>query len=229
MDQLDSEEGAKRLHVVGTKVYENSGYGNFAPTLIIVPEESDEVMIALMPEMEAGRAYAYVQQAIISMGVIPRIVAFSADVFMHDLSGLTEEEKENAIGPNRMSLADLFAINDPTVHEALVTQVMSAEGQYIVNQRYKYTPVDGFEWGQIITSNESTGWDFNRLINGEPKLDTQTGHPLCPLCGGFIPDNEQPGAYRGAISRKDNKTEICSACGVREAFQGLVRPEGGWR
>jgi len=45
---------------------------------------------------------------------------------------------------------------------------------------------------------------------------------ICPSCNGFIPNNETPGAYPGAISRKDNKTEICSACGVEEAVQSLI-------
>jgi hypothetical protein len=42
--------------------------------------------------------------------------------------------------------------------------------------------------------------------------------PICPSCKGFIPSNENPGAYMGAISRKDNKTEICSKCGESEAL-----------
>lgn len=42
--------------------------------------------------------------------------------------------------------------------------------------------------------------------------------PICPKCSGFIPNNENPGAYSGAISRRDNKTEICSACGTEEAL-----------
>jgi len=42
--------------------------------------------------------------------------------------------------------------------------------------------------------------------------------PVCPKCDGFIPNNETPGAYMGALSREDNKTEICSACGVAEAL-----------
>jgi hypothetical protein len=46
--------------------------------------------------------------------------------------------------------------------------------------------------------------------------------PICPSCDGFIPNNETPGAYMGAISRKDNKTEICSACGTREALLPFV-------
>jgi hypothetical protein len=42
-------------------------------------------------------------------------------------------------------------------------------------------------------------------------------HP-CPTCDGQIPNNETPGAYSGALSRRDNKTEICSECGTREAL-----------
>ena len=43
--------------------------------------------------------------------------------------------------------------------------------------------------------------------------------PVCPRCGGFIPNDLTPGLYPGALSRVDNKTEICSACGVAEAFE----------
>lgn len=48
-------------------------------------------------------------------------------------------------------------------------------------------------------------------------------YPLCPSCGGYIPNNETPGAYSGALSRKDNKTEICSACGTAEALADFTR------
>ena len=41
---------------------------------------------------------------------------------------------------------------------------------------------------------------------------------ICPSCGGFIPNNEMPGAYPGALSRRDNETEICSQCGEIEAI-----------
>lgn len=40
----------------------------------------------------------------------------------------------------------------------------------------------------------------------------------CPRCGGWIPNDAQRGKYPGAISRRDNKTEICSDCGVQEAL-----------
>lgn len=44
-------------------------------------------------------------------------------------------------------------------------------------------------------------------------------HVICPRCTlSLIPNNDSPGAYPGAISRADNKTEICSACGADEAL-----------
>ena len=47
-------------------------------------------------------------------------------------------------------------------------------------------------------------------------------YPICPKCHGFIPNNERPGEYPGALSREDNKTEICSECGNKG---GVGRPE----
>jgi hypothetical protein len=46
------------------------------------------------------------------------------------------------------------------------------------------------------------------------------GVPVCPRCDGYIPNNETPGAYAGALSRVDNKTEVCSQCGTTEALNG---------
>ena len=43
---------------------------------------------------------------------------------------------------------------------------------------------------------------------------------ICPrCCDNWIPNNEHPGQYPGALSRADNKTEICSGCGSDEASQ----------
>ena len=49
---------------------------------------------------------------------------------------------------------------------------------------------------------------------------------ICPRCKeNWIPCNNRPGEYPGAISRADNKTEICSACGEDEAIKDHV--DGG--
>lgn len=44
----------------------------------------------------------------------------------------------------------------------------------------------------------------------------------CPICDGPIPNKEYEGQYKGALSRRDNKTEICSDCGVMEALQDFA-------
>jgi hypothetical protein len=38
------------------------------------------------------------------------------------------------------------------------------------------------------------------------------------LCEGWIPNNDEPGAYPGALSRFFENTEICSDCGQAEAI-----------
>lgn len=53
-------------------------------------------------------------------------------------------------------------------------------------------------------------------------MDTNT-YPVCPSCGGYIPNNVYPGAYPGALSRRDNATEICSECGTLEALEDYAR------
>lgn len=45
----------------------------------------------------------------------------------------------------------------------------------------------------------------------------------CPICNGPIPNALHEGQYMGALSRRDNKTEICSNCGVMEAIQDYNR------
>jgi hypothetical protein len=61
-----------------------------------------------------------------------------------------------------------------------------------------------------------------KVLIEEGQTPEKAAAPICPSCDGFIPNNETPGAYMGALSRKDNKTEICSACGVAEALEDFM-------
>ena len=57
------------------------------------------------------------------------------------------------------------------------------------------------------------------------------GKYTCLRCGGAIPSFERIGQYPGALSRTDNQTEICSACGSNEAFEcmrGFLSPQDRW-
>lgn len=60
---------------------------------------------------------------------------------------------------------------------------------------------------------------------------TQITNP-CPRCLGGVPNNQTPGAYAGAKSRADGRTEICSGCGQdearRQAVSGRVIPVAAW-
>jgi hypothetical protein len=43
---------------------------------------------------------------------------------------------------------------------------------------------------------------------------------VCPRCGHFIPNDQTPGAYPGALSRYSERgiIEVCSQCGGEEAM-----------
>lgn len=49
----------------------------------------------------------------------------------------------------------------------------------------------------------------------------------CPRCEGGIPNSSERGAYSGAISRLDNRTEICTSCGIEEAMIDFATPRWG--
>jgi len=81
----------------------------------------------------------------------------------------------------------------------------------------------------VIRDNECSKGEDLRISNidgsivGEKKANPKFRE--CPRCTHFIPNDDTPGAYPGAISRLDNETEICSDCGVEEAllqYQGLL-------
>lgn len=62
----------------------------------------------------------------------------------------------------------------------------------------------------------------------EPWVDHVLG---CPRCGGPIPNRRHHGEYSGAVSRTDNRTELCSECGEAEgleAFAGCLVPREAW-
>jgi succinyl-CoA synthetase alpha subunit len=44
----------------------------------------------------------------------------------------------------------------------------------------------------------------------------------CPTCEGYIPNNENIGAYMGAISRHGHG-EVCSRCGTLEALEDFLK------
>ncbi len=69
------------------------------------------------------------------------------------------------------------------------------------------------------TIDEATrynSYDEALFVIRECELHNFDVYPICPICGR---------AYSGhpAISRKDNKTEICSRCGTNEALTIFIQ------
>jgi hypothetical protein len=218
--KIDSEEGARKIHEFGVTVYQEQGYNNFAPIIMALEPDTDKIYVGLI-EVTRSHAYAQVQRMVMDLPFVPEAIAFTADVFSYKLDNATEEEKNHYLNQKTRPLKELFDEGDPHVREMLSTQVMSAHGSWMISQTYKWSVYDGFEWDEPLVGITSN-WDFDRLVNGKPKLN-HDGHPICPKCNGLIPNDAEPGAYIGALSRRDNRTEICSNCGVVEAMEDFAK------
>ena len=62
--------------------------------------------------------------------------------------------------------------------------------------------------------------DIQNVVS-DYRAESERG-PVCPICYNYIPNNQRPGAYPGALARYDNETEICSECGSAEAMAGMM-------
>jgi len=82
--------------------------------------------------------------------------------------------------------------------------------------------------GVAATLTEAEDVACARWAQRPMKPVTDDGH-TCPRCKGGIPSNEHRGEYPGALSRFDNKTYVCSSCGMNEAMwqfsTGLPLPD----
>ena len=214
---------AEALHKIARGGMEHMGYNNCPAILAVVPEGSEHAPMIKPVSIDTGKAYATVQAHVLHLGYPVKIVVLSRDTYTLKVETTDPEDPEfiEATSNHRVPLAKRFAEGDPAVTEALSTTAMVSGLTLAINQPYKWTPVDGWEWGEITTI-ESQDWDFDRMVSGQPRLDIN-GHPMCPRCGNYIPNDLQPGAYPGALSRTNNITEICSACGLDEAMAGMKR------
>jgi predicted RNA-binding Zn-ribbon protein involved in translation (DUF1610 family) len=87
-----------------------------------------------------------------------------------------------------------------------------------MNKKTRTRPQYGLQIKRIrkILGNERTEWLIDAYVEQKKQeyLD-RYDYEECPKCGL---------AYSGypATSRRDNETEICSQCGVVEAFEDLI-------
>ena len=83
-----------------------------------------------------------------------------------------------------------------------------------------FQKVEGTMFGKLpivkLTTSIDDASHFNSIESAEVEYENVSKnifkiYPVCPYCG---EDYSEP----PAISRKDNKTKICSKCGIGEAF-----------
>jgi len=216
------DEAMLSIHKVSRLTMEAMGHNEFTAMLLAQHPEDGKVIAGPIP-ITTGYAYSIVQEAVLGLPWVPSFIALSSDTFHYSLKfdDVEAEEAKKELDKPHIPLAKRFAEGDPAVKEALNTVVLTPERSVSVLQTYRYTPTDGWEWDEPLIL-ETADWNYERLTTGAPQLDHR-GRPICPICHHFIPNDEEPGAYPGALSRKNNKTEICSNCGLMEALNGMVR------
>ena len=205
-------DAAMSFHKFMIEFFKHLKHNNFPP--VIGLKRGSEVLVGTV-SIETGKSYATVQQAVLGMDFIPESIVFTADAY-----GAVVNSPEELV--KHVPLEKRKKEGDKEVSEMIITTYLSDGYSISISQPYEYCAETGqFKWLEVTTS-EVTDWDFNRIINGQPRLDINN-NPICPMCDEYIPNNNEPGKYPGALSRQDNKTEICSACGLAEAMNGLLR------
>jgi hypothetical protein len=75
------------------------------------------------------------------------------------------------------------------------------------------------------------GTEARVWAQAHPEVWNMAEEAVCPRCGGEVPEPGRRGQYRGALSRTDQRTEICTPCGIDEAYEqaaGALRPQSAW-
>lgn len=86
--------------------------------------------------------------------------------------------------------------------------------------------IAAFSLGSVEVEDDKLYFNFEHDVNEIEMRHNRCGgvvdfmeikNNLCPICN----ENELLEEGANALSRKDNETEICSDCGMKEAFEEL--------
>lgn len=85
----------------------------------------------------------------------------------------------------------------------------------LIHMEDEFAPPAG-TLGKVIAVDDigtvHIAWQTGSTLGCVPGVDSFRKLPICPSCG-------KPCTGHPALSRKDNKTVICSDCGIREALE----------
>lgn len=228
---MNIDECVSQLADISKKVYISAFKENdeLNPTVFLLNEKFEPIQMFQVVGNAPGNMYEIVQKIVRKSGLEPYAIGLCSDSYILKMNeeDITPEILQEVRNPTK-SLGQRFKDGDPNVKEAIHAFVMTKDQQRTVTIAHRYSSVDGLEFDEpeMMGVGEDTtaqsDWNYNDLVYGLPR--TMLEYPICPICKGFIPNNSQPGLYPGALSRVDNKTEICSDCGMQEALMGIQRP-----
>ena len=148
-----------------------NGHDSIQP-MLFVEKDGEQPIITVLEQAQTGSLYEAVQERLGQLPYVPDTVILISDSFY--LTNPDEEYIESIKRGTNHSLGTMFALGDLRVKEAINITLMCPEAMITLNQPYKWTPSDGWEWDDIdiLDSRESkngSDWNFNDLINNRPR------------------------------------------------------------
>jgi len=174
--ETETVEWAENFAAIGKQIAEDMGHENFIPTLFVLMEDETSAVLGMMG-VPPGQMYDATQVVLSNFDNV-KAIALTADTYLDQSLISKSPEDIDEYMKNWRPLVERFLEGDPNVSEGLQTIALSANLSVSIHQPYKWTPVDGWEWGEPNVMDEengySTNWKWDRLINGLPLEDPQT-------------------------------------------------------
>ena len=172
----DLVEFAKSHLETAKAMFISMGHENIQPMLHMRKEGSPDLIGTL--EGQPGYLYEAVQGALSAVreqldGYVPDSIILISDSYY--MTAPDEEYVESVRNGTNQPLAVMFRLGELRVKEALNLTLIHPEALITVNQPYKWTPVDGWEWDdyEVMDSRNTdravTDWNYDDLINNRPR------------------------------------------------------------
>lgn len=154
-------------------MFESMGHGNIQPMLHLRKKGEPDV-IGMLGGVPTGMVYEGVQYALSQVPYVPESIVLISDSYY--LFKPDQEYLDSVKNGTNQPLEAMFKLGDLRVQEACNVTFLCSEAVISIVQAYKWTPVDGWEWGEQVVldsreQSEVADWEFDRLIGGLPRRD----------------------------------------------------------
>lgn len=169
MDRDSAEMYAK----YSKSVAEDLGHGEFVP-VVMLEESDDNIVIYVLVGVPTGRMYDAVTAIVSRHESVPKSICICVDAYIDsdEFKDVSDPEELKRRIATRVPLEKRFLDGDPAVKESIHTVVMTPDSDLVINQPYKWTPVDGWEWDEMNVIEDSVSdWEWDRIIAGLPRRE----------------------------------------------------------